>query len=162
MVKTTCPSVPIRMNALGTKPLDRAAAAPRPANGNWRLSTKPPPAAAAARRNLRREKPIADPDCSACARSTLSMRVIVGLRSLYGLLDGFANAHIGPAAADVAGHGTVDFGIRRMWVAREQRRGRHDLARLAVPALHDFALEPCLLNLAANRRRPDRLDGRDV
>ena len=34
---------------------------------------------------------------------------------LRGLLDRFANADIGPAAADVAGHRVVDVGIGRMW-----------------------------------------------
>src|SRR5262249_4540454 len=46
-------------------------------------------------------------------------------------------------------------------VTREQRRGRHDLARLAVAALNDLAVEPGLLDLRARRRRADRLDRRD-
>jgi hypothetical protein len=36
-----------------------------------------------------------------------------------------------------------------MPVARKQRRSGHDLARLAVTALNDLAVEPGLLNLAA-------------
>jgi hypothetical protein len=78
------------------------------------------------------------------------------------LLDRFANAQIGPAAADVAGHRVVDIGIRRMRVARKQRRSRHDLARLAVAALNDLAVEPGLLDLGARRCRADRLDRRDL
>ena len=54
---------------------------------------------------------------------------------LRGLLDRFANADIGAAAADVAGHRIVDVGVGRMRIACEQRRRRHDLARLAVAAL---------------------------
>ena len=44
----------------------------------------------------------------------------------------------------------------------EQRRGGHDLARLAIAALRHLAVEPGLLDLGAGRRRADRLDGRDL
>src|ERR1700704_935965 len=81
---------------------------------------------------------------------------------LRGLLDRFANAGIGAAAADVAGHCVVDVGIGRMRVARQQRRSRHDLARLAVAALNDLTVEPRLLALGARRCRADRLDRRDL
>src|SRR5215470_6986753 len=80
---------------------------------------------------------------------------------LRGLLDRLANADIGPAAADVAGHRVVDIGIGRTRIAREQRRSRHDLARLAIPALRDLAVDPGLLDLGAGRARADRLDRRD-
>src|SRR5437879_6293459 len=49
-----------------------------------------------------------------------------------------------------------------MGVLRHQRRGRHDLARLAVAALHDLEVQPCPLHLLAGRRLPDRLDGGDL
>src|SRR6516162_10305508 len=91
--------------------------------------------------------------------SSLSASLSARLRRL---LDRFANAQIGPAAADIAGHRVVDIGIRRMWVARKQRCGGHDLAGLAVAALNDFAVEPGLLDLGACRRCADRLDGRDL
>jgi hypothetical protein len=64
------------------------------------------------------------------------------------LFDCFADADIGAAAADVAGHGIVNVGIARMRVAREKRRRRYDLARLAVAALNDFLVEPGLWILA--------------
>src|SRR5262249_13199040 len=89
----------------------------------------------------------------------MSASFVLGLR---GLLDGFANAHIGSAAADVAGHRVIDIGVGRMRIACEQGGGRHDLARLAVPALNDFALEPSLLNLAASRCPANCLDRRDL
>src|SRR5712692_6432490 len=57
--------------------------------------------------------------------------------SLSSLLDCFTDAQIGPAAADVARHGGIDVGVARMRVARDERRGGHDLARLAVAAPHD-------------------------
>src|SRR5262245_60113272 len=81
---------------------------------------------------------------------------------LRGLFDRFPNAQIRPAAADVAGHRGVDIGIGRMRSARQQRGGGHDLARLAVAALHDLAVEPGPLDLGACRCRADRLDGRDL
>src|SRR5215831_1255448 len=77
------------------------------------------------------------------------------------MLNCFANADIGPAATDVAEHGVVDVGVGRMRVAGKECRGRHDLARLAIAALHYFAVEPRLLNLSAGRRCADRLDRRD-
>src|SRR5262245_40566828 len=48
-----------------------------------------------------------------------------------------------------------------MPLACEQRRRRHDLTRLAVSALDDLAVEPGLLDLGADRRLADRLDGCD-
>src|ERR1051326_8638721 len=65
-----------------------------------------------------------------------------------------------PAAADGAAHGVVDVGIARMRVVRQRRRGGHDLSRLAVAALHDFTIEPGLLDPGACRRSADRLDRR--
>src|SRR3989449_8019714 len=75
------------------------------------------------------------------------------------MLDRGTDAGVGPAAADVARHRPVDVGIARMGVLREQRRCRHDLTRLAVPALHDLDGQPRLLYLLAGRRLPERLYG---
>src|SRR5262245_6787954 len=93
-------------------------------------------------------------------RDDRSWSASLGAR-LRGLLDRFADAPVGPAAADVAGHRIVDVGIGGTRVAREQRRGGHDLARLAVAALHDLAVEPGLLDPGAGRGRTDRLDRGD-
>src|SRR5262245_40703230 len=49
-----------------------------------------------------------------------------------------------------------------MWVARKQRRGGHDLARLAIPTWNDLPVEPGFLDLGARRGRADRLDRRDL
>src|SRR5258705_6210812 len=81
---------------------------------------------------------------------------------LRGLLDRFANADIRPTAADVAGHRVIDVGIRRTRIARKERRRGHDLARLAVPALHDLPVEPRLLDFGARRCRSDCLDRCDL
>src|SRR5687768_8054679 len=85
-------------------------------------STRPP--APAVTRNSRREAPI---DCAVMA---------LGLRLLAGRpLDGGADPRVGRATADVARHGGVDVGVGGLGLLGQQRRGRHDLARLAVAAL---------------------------
>src|SRR5947209_4932786 len=83
------------------------------------------------------------------------------------LLDGLADARIGPAPADVAQLIEVGVGDRApprgVHVIDERDRG-HDLAGLAVAALRDVHLEPRLLHrvqlLADRRRQP--LDRGDV
>src|SRR5947208_10859953 len=62
-----------------------------------------------------------------------------------GLFDRLGDAHIGAAATDIARHRVIDLGVGRVWVARQQRRSRHDLARLAVAALWNFPVEPGFL-----------------
>src|SRR5215510_6157560 len=90
------------------------------------------------------------------------MIMVTSLSARCSVLDRFANAEIGPAAADVAGHRVIDVGIGRMWVAGKERRRGHDLARLAVAALDHFPVEPGLLDLGPRRCRADRLDGGDL
>src|SRR5437879_5235640 len=85
-----------------------------------------------------------------------------GRRRLSGMLDGRADAGVGPAAADVAGHRRVDVGVRGMRLVRQQRDGGHNLAGLAVAALHDLEIKPGLLDLPATRRAADGLDRSDV
>src|SRR5438128_374273 len=77
------------------------------------------------------------------------------------LLDRGADPSVGAAAADVAGHRGVDVGVGGMRVAREQRGGRHDLARLAVAALRHVERDPRVLHLPAGGGVADRLDGGD-
>src|SRR5208283_2314584 len=85
----------------------------------------------------------------------------IGRRHSGRLLDGGANARIGRAAANIAGHGLINVGIGRLWPADEQSAGRHDLTGLAIAALHDIDRQPRTLNRAASRRGSDSLDGRD-
>jgi len=99
---------------------------------------------------------------SALSRVVRSKRIVSLPVLTARLFDCFADAHIGPATADIAGHGVVDIGIARVRVARQQRRSGHDLPRLAVAALDDLAIEPGLLDFGARRRRANGLDGRDV
>src|ERR1043165_8550706 len=52
------------------------------------------------------------------------------------------DAEVGRAPADVAGHRLIDLRVGRLGILLEQRRGAHDLARLAVAALRDVELLP--------------------
>ena len=70
-----------------------------------------------------------------------------------------ADALVGAAAADV-GHRRVDVGVARLRVLPEQRRRRHDLARLAVAALRHVELRPGLLHRVRAVAR-QALDGDD-
>src|SRR4029453_6575659 len=59
--------------------------------------------------------------------------------------DSCTNPEVRRTAAKIASHRAVDLIVVRTWVALEQRRGRHDLARLAVTALRHIELAPGLL-----------------
>jgi hypothetical protein len=77
------------------------------------------------------------------------------------LLNGGANPRIGPAATYVAGHGGIDSGIVGTGITYQKRGCRHDLTRLAIPALHNFKVQPGVLNLLASCGIPDCLNRRD-
>src|SRR6266704_5071105 len=120
MVRTTCPSLPMRMKALGVN-----AAAAAPIEGPvLKPMRSPPPSAALALRNCRRERSI-----------------VMSCPLLGRVLNSRADSHISTAAADVPRHGGVDVAIGRVGVGREQRRGGHDLAGLAIAALRDLEIE---------------------
>src|ERR1051325_4407169 len=138
MISVTRPSRSTRMKALGSKVEGGGAGRSKP-------SSSPPPPAALTLRNSRRDTP-GWRTTSACRRS----------------FDGGADAPIGAAATDVPRHRGVDIGVGRMRLGREQRRGGHDLTRLAVAALHDLHVEPRLLDAFAARRLSHGLDGRDA
>src|SRR5580700_8667497 len=76
-------------------------------------------------------------------------------------MDGAPNARVGPAAADVSGHGAVDILVGRVGSFFEQRRRAHDLPGLAVAALRYFDLYPrALQGMIPLRREP--FDGGDL
>src|SRR5688572_27907711 len=75
-------------------------------------------------------------------RNSLRVTFISGL--LRRALDGFGDAMVGAAAADVAVHVGDDLLARRLRVRREQLRRLHDLSRLAIAALRHFLGDPCL------------------
>src|SRR2546427_729698 len=106
MVRTICPSLPMRMKALGTN-----GAADAPIEGPvLNPINRPPPNATPVLRNWRRE-------------------IISGpFLAVRRVLDSRADSHIGAAPTDVPRHGGVDIAIGRVGLGREQRRRGHDLA----------------------------------
>src|SRR5207247_6197037 len=141
MVRTICPSLAMRMKALGVN-----AAAAAPTEGPvLKPMRSPPPSAALALRNCRRE------------RSTVMSGPFLG-----GVLDSLADSHIRTAAADVPRHRGVDVAIGRVGLGGEQRRRGHDLAGLAIAALRHLQLDPGLLNLSAGGGGTDGLDRSDA
>src|SRR6266850_6538621 len=141
MVRTICPSLPMRIKALGVN-----AAAAAPIEGPVLMPIRrPPPSAAPALRNCRRE------------RSTVMSSPFLG-----GVLDSLADAHISATATDVPRHGGVDIAVGRVGLGGEQCRCGHDLAGLAVAALRHLQLDPGLLNLFAGGCGTDGLDRGDA
>src|SRR5882762_1721626 len=141
MVRTICPSLPMRIKALGVN-----AAAAAPIEGPvLKPITIPPPSAALALRNCRRE------------RSTVISGPFLG-----GVLDSLADSHISATAADVPRHGGVDIAVGRVGLGGEQRRCGHDLAGLAIAALRNLQLDPGLLDLLAGGGGTDSFDRSDA
>ncbi len=73
-------------------------------------------------------------------------------------MNGLADAEIGAAPANVAGHRVVDIvvgGFRRF---AQQDGGGHDLARLAITALRHILIDPGRLERAA-QLSGEALDG---
>src|SRR6267143_7130836 len=77
------------------------------------------------------------------------------------LPDREADAIVGAATAYVAAHGAFDLGVGGALYLGEQRRGAHDLARLAVAALRHVVRDPGLLQQPAFLGLADALDGGD-
>lgn len=75
-------------------------------------------------------------------------------------MDGFADALVRAAAANVAAHEIVDIGVARIRFFRQQRDGRHNLPRLTVTALWDIFGNPGLLDGMQAFGR-NSFDGRD-
>src|SRR2546422_11561966 len=123
----TLSSAPMRSHAFGA---NGAAAAARPARrptaGRWKPITR-----------------LATPVVSRNSRRVICTAVMS--RSLGGAMDGGADPLVGAAATDVR-HRGVDVGVCRVRILREQRRGGHDLPRLAVAALRHVLLDPRALH----------------
>src|SRR5258706_169380 len=68
------------------------------------------------------------------------------------------DAQIRAAAAEVGAHRAADVGVGRLLVGFEQRARRHDLAALAIAALHDVVAHPGILYRAADPVVTDGLD----
>src|SRR4051812_24396441 len=110
--------------------------------------TSAPVVPAEALRKLRREGSVGcSPDFIVSSMSASFLRGSCMLRRRGGsALDRFLDALVGAATADVAAHRRINVGVGRMGVFIEQGAGRHDLARLAVAALHDVDLDPGVLH----------------
>jgi hypothetical protein len=63
-----------------------------------------------------------------------------------GAVDGFADALVGTAAADVAAHEIVNVGVGGIGLFGEERGCGHDLAALAIAALRNVNFNPGLLD----------------
>ena len=63
-----------------------------------------------------------------------------------GGFDGFADARVGAAAADISLHGHIDIFVGGMGIFFEQGGGGEDLSALAVAALRHLFSNPCLLH----------------
>jgi hypothetical protein len=68
-----------------------------------------------------------------------------------------AHARVGAAAAQI-GHRSVDLGIARFRVGRQQRRRGHQHAALAIAALRHLLREPGALQRMRRARAAQRLD----
>src|SRR6185295_1542131 len=130
--------------------------------GTLKPSTRPPPAIATEpTTNLRRESfgvlsiVFVMASSSRLAISGARLPAVAG-REMHG----FADALVGPAAADV-GHRRVDIGVGRLRLLLQQRDGGHDLARLAVAALRHIDRRPGFLHRMRGVGR-EALDGDDL
>src|SRR5437879_6758057 len=147
MVRTICPSLPMRMKALGVN-----ASAAAPIEGPvLKPMRSPPPSIALALRNGRRER-----------STVMSGPFLAARRTMRRVLDSLADSHISTAAADVPRHGGVDVAVGRVGFGGEQRRRGHDLAGLAIAALRHLERDPGLLDLLAGRSSTDALDRGDA
>src|SRR5713101_5388451 len=72
------------------------------------------------------------------------------------------DAHVRAAAAEVGAHRAGDVGVGRLLVGLEQRNSRHDLAALAIAALHDVVAHPGILYRASDPVVTDGLDRREL
>src|SRR5258708_39962041 len=61
-------------------------------------------------------------------------------------MDRVFDALVTAAAADIARNRLADLIVRGLWIFRQQCRGLHDLAGLAIAALRNIELAPGLLN----------------
>src|SRR5665213_4421031 len=135
----TTPSRPMRMKgpkgpkSVSLAPSDRSEAGEQP------TSRAPPAATAEITTTSRRVGSLAS---KVWAAAFMVLKAPSGHGDAGGVLDGRADALVGSTATDVAAHGGVDVGVRRLGRRRQQGGGRHDLPRLAVAALRHVALDP--------------------
>src|SRR5215471_17445219 len=152
MNSVTMSSVPMWTHALSLSDVATALAAASARVGRTKPSSSPLAPATPSLRNSRRST-----DSAMLIVASGSLRiaplphfVISLLLEIGRAMDRASNRLVGAAAADVAAHGLVDVSVGRIWRAREQCGGGHDLAALAIAALRHVDLQPGLLH----RMRP--------
>src|SRR4051812_25788848 len=79
-----------------------------------------------------------------------------------GVVDGFADAGVGGAAAEIAGHGGVDLGVGEVGMRGEQGSSAEDLSALAVATLGYVEVDPGLLKDVEFAVLGEAFDGGDV
>ncbi len=94
-------------------------------------------------------------------RSIFGLNVMFAPSGLGGHVDRLAHLLEGAAAADVGDRG-VDVGVGRLRFRLEERRHRHDHARLAIAALRHVVIDPRLLHLVQGLARGQALDRGDL
>ena len=142
----------------GSAGLVVAAARPRSAD-SAKPMVRPAPAAAAPIRNWRR---LDVGRAGSTQRHRIALSRMVGLQAAGRFVHGGADAVIGGAAADVAGHARRR--CRRRWASAfslEQRHRGHDLAGLAIAALRHVESLPGGLH-GVRDLAGDALDGGDL
>src|SRR5207302_1367593 len=138
-------SVPTRTQPLGEKGSTWAKLLPEK-----EPKAMPTAAAPLETRNARRER----------LRKAMPGFIAASLGLTRRALDRGDDLVVGAAAAEVARHVLHDLLARRVFRLREQCRGGHDLARLAVAALRHLLGDPRLLQRMIALRR-QALDGGD-
>src|SRR5215471_12249803 len=152
ITNVTLPARSIRRKAFGANgELVVSVSRTSPRTGSPKPSSKPPPMALVAVRKWRRE--------GEASSRVFTSHLRIG--DAGSLLDRRADTRIRAAAADVAGHSTIDVRIARLGSGSEQRACRHDLARLAIPALRHVEREPGRLDFLAGGGGADGFDGDD-
>src|ERR1700730_5435769 len=161
MTNVIWPSWPTRIKALGLNSSGMtlpAICALSPDANTLNPNKSPPPKAMPAFRTALRSTPGDTSSLNSRLRPITRFLDGGNSRSLCRLFDGGTNALIGAAAANVCGHRRVDINVAGVGISCQQRRRRHDLARLAIAALNDLEIEPRLLNLSPNGGFADLLD----
>src|SRR5271155_5264090 len=120
--------------------------------GRWKPMSRAVLPAAAVFRKLRRCRTAAvvmawrPPKFLKSFYRELGRGICFNRRCCCGAMNGFANALVGAATADVAAHGVVNVGIGGIGFFGGQRDRGHDLAGLTVAALGNVFGDPGLLD----------------
>src|SRR3984893_18625288 len=148
MRMTTVSSGRITTQALTSGEPSAARTAAGPPKGISRPSARPLPTAAVPMTKAR--------------RLSVGMWFMAASSDVRGGVDRLAHLLEGAAAADI-GDGFVDVAVGRLRLFLEKRRHRHDHSALAIAALRNVVVDPCLLHLVQGTVRGSQsFDGGDL